>query len=79
MQHMLFRLLTFLRPLPVGREARVARGRYEKEGGKGRMHEEERAVMEVKGEEWETNGTGGVRTKQPLEESWEEALEQRAR
>lgn len=39
------------------------------------MHEEGRA----KGEEWETNGTGGVRRKQHLEESWKEALEQRDR
>lgn len=39
------------------------------------MHEEGRAVMEAKGEEWETNGTGGVRMKQHLEETWEEVLE----
>lgn len=60
-------------------EAGVVRVKYQKEGGKERMHGEERAVVEVKGEEWETNGTGGARMNQHLEDSWEEALEQRDR
>lgn len=42
------------------------------------MREEDRAVTELRGEEWETSETGGVRVEQRLEDDWEEALAQRA-
>lgn len=42
------------------------------------MREEDGAVTELKGEEWETSGAGGVRMAQRLEDDWEEALAQRA-